>query len=165
MEYRAGTEINDGWESVLAEPGREALSDLKKVQNWKAVTLPHNWEDYHGYHRVSHGNLHGTTWYRKRVVYSPEWRKKRVWLLFEGVGSYADVWVNETYVGGHKGGRTCFSLDITDALTEEKENILLVRARHPAKIRDLPWVCGSVSGHQIQKDRSLWEFFVRYTFN
>lgn len=150
MEYRAGTEINDSWESVLAEPGREALSDLladiNRSQNWKAVTLPHNWEDYHGCHRVSHGNLHGTAWYRKRMLFSPEWKKKRVWLLFEGVGSYADVWVNGTYVGGHQGGRTCFSLDITDALTEGEENILLVRARHPAKIRDLPWVCGGCFG-------------------
>ena len=145
MEYRRYICLNDHWESVLADGGvMDSWQDaLRKA--WTAVRIPHNWEDYHGYHRVSHGNLHGSAWYRRELDFDPQWRGKRISLLFEGVGSYAEVWVNRHLVGGHKGGRTCFRLDITPFL-QEGRNLLRVRAWHPEKIMDLPWVCGGCFG-------------------
>ncbi len=146
MEYRETRVINDAWESILAEGSAQDSYQDVEAKEWKKVTVPHNWEDYQGYHRVSHGNLHGTAWYRRNLGYDECWKGKRVFLFFEGVSSYADVWVNEQYVGGHKGGRTCFSLEITDALDPAGANKVLVRARHPEKINDLPWICGGCYG-------------------
>lgn len=146
MEYRKATEINDVWESVLADEDAQLFCRGGEELAWKQVKVPHNWEDYHGYHRVSHGNLHGTAWYRRKLDYDAGWKGKKVFLAFEGVGSYADVWVNGQYVGGHKGGRTCFSLDITEALEDTDGNNITVRARHPEKINDLPWICGGCYG-------------------
>ncbi|MDY3917926.1 MAG: malectin domain-containing carbohydrate-binding protein [Candidatus Limivivens sp.] len=146
MEYRESMTINEGWESILASSDMEKFETVLRRDQWKKVELPHNWEQYEGYHRVSHGNLHGTAWYRKELNYREAWRDRQVFLLFEGVGSYADVWLNGRYVGGHKGGRTCFSLDITEALSPEGSNVLYVRAAHPEKIRDLPWICGGCYG-------------------
>lgn len=145
MEYRSSMEINDQWESIMWEETGKPEEVLRN-KAWEKVRIPHNWENYHGYHRVSHGNLHGTAWYRRSLSYQEAWKGKRVFLLFEGVGAYADVWLNGNYVGGHKGGRTCFSLDITEELKEGEENLLLVRARHPEKIKDLPWICGGCFG-------------------
>ncbi|RYZ13560.1 MAG: glycoside hydrolase family 2, partial [Sphingobacteriales bacterium] len=71
---------------------------------------------------------------------------KRFFLYFEGVGSYAAVYLNNKYAGSHAGGRTTFTLDITRLIkTDGSQNQLEVRANHPANIKDLPWVCGGCS--------------------
>jgi beta-galactosidase len=59
-------------------------------------------------------------------------KNKRYFLWFEGVGSYATVWLNGRQVGYHAGGRTSFTLDVTDAVKAGKQNLLAVRADHPA---------------------------------
>ena len=115
------------------------------AQEWKEVCLPHNWEDYQGYRCLSHGNLHGTAWYQNRFAVQPE-RKDHVFVEFEGAGSYLTLWCNGKYIGGHKGGRTCYTAELTEALKPGGENMLLVRTDHPEKIRDLPWVCGGCWG-------------------
>lgn len=112
---------------------------------WLNVSVPHNWDKYHGYLRKVHGNRHGYAWYRKSFLVEKKEDKNRYFLWFEGVGSYAAVWVNDKKVGYHAGGRTSFTIDITDAIIFGKPNILAVRADHPAQIRNLPWVCGGCS--------------------
>ena len=110
--------------------------------NWRSVEIPHNWDDYQGYRQLRHGNLHGTAWYRRSFKVDPNEYGRRIFLFFEGVGSYATVWVNGQQVGQHAGGLTTFTLDITAVVTLDRDNLLVVRADHPASIRDLPWVCG-----------------------
>ncbi|HVS97870.1 MAG TPA: malectin domain-containing carbohydrate-binding protein [Puia sp.] len=125
--------IDDGWTS--------ALNGL----HWRAVDIPHNWDDYGGYRRLRHGNLHGFALYRRRLSVDKR-PGLRYFLWFEGVGSYATVWVNGQKVGYHAGGRTSFTVDITDALSNgHAVNTIDLRADHPAFIRDLPWVCGGCS--------------------
>ncbi len=109
------------------------------------MCIPHNWEDYHGYHEVSHGNLHGTAWYRTDFNWSGEDSQERLYAFFEGVGSYASVFVNGVLLGEHAGGRTTFTVDLTPGLKAGK-NTLAVRAHHPEKIDDLPFVCGGCWG-------------------
>ena len=137
--------LNEGWRSVVDEKDSGAYRGFEAVgfddRGWKAVDVPHNWDQYGGYRRLRHGNLHGYAWYRKH--FNAE-KDKRHFLWFEGVGSYARVWVNGKYVGYHAGGRTSFTIDITDAM-RSGDNIIAVRADHPAFIRDLPWVCGACS--------------------
>lgn len=146
MEYRKDLSFCEGWETVLGTGDQEPLETAKAHTGWKNVRIPHNWDQYEGYHRVSHGNLHGTAWYRNRLETRPEWEGKQVFLFFEGVGSYADIWVNGNYAGGHKGGRTCFQTEITEFLRKTGYNEVWVRARHPEKIDDLPWICGGCYG-------------------
>lgn len=64
--------------------------------------------------------------------------------ILRGVGSYAHVWVNGIYSGYHAGGRTSFTIDITDKIVSG-ENLIALRADHPPNIKDLPWVCGGCS--------------------
>jgi len=108
--------------------------------------VPHNWEDYHGYAEVSHGNLHGTAWYRHAFELPEDFGgDERLYAFFEGVGSYAAVWCNGVRVGEHAGGRTTFTVDLTSALRDGR-NVLAVRAHHPEGIDDLPFVCGGCWG-------------------
>jgi hypothetical protein len=122
------------------------LTSLNKTNTWKKVNIPHNWDDYYGYRRLLHGNLHGDAVYKKDITIKQSKTGKRFFLFFEGVGSYATVFLNNKKVGEHNGGRTTFTIEITDVLkTDGTKNELEVRASHPANIKDLPWVCGGCS--------------------
>ena len=147
---RKDISLNSGWETIADEKnigaynGFEALS--YKTSNWKDVNIPHNWDQYEGYQRRLHGNKHGYAWYRKIFKSSETKKGKRFFLYFEGVGSYATVWLNGKNVGDHAGGRTTFTLDVTAAIRlNNQDNVLAVRADHPANIQDLPWVDGGCS--------------------
>jgi hypothetical protein len=54
----------------------------------------HNWDDYYGYRRLVHGNLHGDAVYKKTFSIKQSKTGKRFFLFFEGVGSYATVTLN-----------------------------------------------------------------------
>jgi hypothetical protein len=135
--------LSANWRTILA-PAETANFEQPSFDDstWPQVSIPHNHDTYHGYRQLRHGNLHTTAWYRRAFKVDPGERGRRIFLFFEGVGSYATVWVNGKYVGQHAGGLTTFTLDITDAVTFDRDNLLAVRADHPAGIRDLPWICG-----------------------
>lgn len=127
--------LNDNWTTTLNGSNK-----------WKQVSIPHNWDDYYGYRRLLHGNLHGDAVYKRTVSIKQRKTGKRFFLYFEGVGSYATVYLNNKKVGEHNGGRTTFTIDVTDAIkTDGTKNELMVNASHPANIQNLPWVCGGCS--------------------
>jgi beta-galactosidase len=142
--------LDAGWRTAAAGGPELAVAAAFEQpgfddRNWQLVDVPHNWDDYGGLHRVVHGNRHGTAWYRRSFEVAASERGRRVLLFFEGVGSYAMVWVNGKPAGQHAGGRTTFTLDVTDLVAFGGANLLAVRADHPAGIEDLPWVCGGCS--------------------
>lgn len=138
------------WKSVVHDTDPAAYDGFERPgyddSAWTPVTVPHNWDKYEGARQLRHGNRHGTAWYRTEFRVEPEEREgKRVFLYFEGVGSYATVWVNGQKAGTHAGGRTTFTLDVTEHVQYGVSNTLAVKAEHPAMIADLPWVCGGCS--------------------
>jgi hypothetical protein len=52
-------------------------------------------------------------------------------LRFGAVDYLAEVWLNGTPVGGHEGGETPFTLDVTDAVRPGQTNLLAVRVLNP----------------------------------
>lgn len=146
---RREVSLDAGWRSVAADTVGSGPVDFERPDfddsSWVSVDVPHNWDDYAGLTRVLHGNRHGTAWYRRKFTVDAAERDRRVYLFFEGVGSYATVWVNGREAGKHSGGRTTFTLDVTDLVKIGEVNLLAVRADHPAGITDLPWVCGGCS--------------------
>lgn len=105
--------------------------------NWPAIALPHTWSTYE-----TTGELHpfmkhpsetddefwwyGWGWYRKRFVVDQVHRDRKLFLEFDGVQKYCQVWLNGICVGEHKGGFTSFSLDVTEFVTFDQENVLAV---------------------------------------
>ena len=68
-------------------------------------------------------------WYRRRFGTPALPRGERLVLHFGAVDYRAEVWVNGQYVGGHEGGHTPFTVDITRSLRpEEPEQVVVVRA-------------------------------------
>lgn len=132
---RQDISLNENWQT-----------SLNNTTEWKKINVPHNWDDYYGYRRLLHGNLHGNAVYKKDIVIQQSKTGKRFFLFFEGVSSYAIVFLNDKKIGEHAGGRTTFTLDITDAVkTGGAINKLQVNVAHPENIKDLPWVCGGCS--------------------
>ncbi|MEJ5963107.1 malectin domain-containing carbohydrate-binding protein [Pedobacter immunditicola] len=148
-DLRKSISLNENWQSIAAD-SINAYHGFEhtgfKDKNWKKVNVPHNWDQYEGYRRMVHGNRHGYAWYRKTFQTPEKGAGKRFFLYFEGVGSYATIWLNGKKVGYHAGGRTTFTIDVTAAIKlNNQPNLLAVRADHPANIQDLPWVDGGCS--------------------
>jgi len=55
--------------------------------------------------------------YKRSVLIPSDFKGKRILLRFDGVYSYARVWVNGTFIREHHGGFTSWDCDITDQLT------------------------------------------------
>lgn len=147
---RKNITLNENWQSIADDNNINAYQGFEQQgfndKAWKKVNVPHNWDQYEGYRRMLHGNRHGYAWYRKSFSTSEKKDGKRFFLYFEGVGSYATIWLNGKKVGYHAGGRTTFTIDVTsDVKLNNQPNLLAVRADHPANIQDLPWVDGGCS--------------------
>ena len=147
------TELNEGWKTWLIDNSQLTIDNSKGNHQSPIINcqIPHNWDDYYGYRQLTHGNLHGTTMYVKdfsldncplSTVNSQ--LKKRYFLRFEGVGTYATIKVNGHDFGRYPVGRTTLTLDVTNAL-KQGTNRLEVKAEHPEMIADMPWVCGGCS--------------------
>jgi hypothetical protein len=67
-------------------------------------------------------------WYMKSFSVPGNWTGKLLLLHFEACDYAASVWINGRPAGGHEGGYTPFTLDIT-ALVKPGENTIVLRAR------------------------------------
>jgi len=112
-QVRTDISLNDNWRSVANDSNKNAFNGFEKSsfsdKKWEQVAVPHNWDAYAGYRRLRHGNRHGYAWYRKTFTVKPQPSGKQYFLFFEGVGSYATIWLNSKKVGYHAGGRTTFT--------------------------------------------------------
>lgn len=86
-------------------------------------------------------------WYRK--AFSAPTGKGRLLLHFGAVDWQATVWVNGQKVGSHQGGFDPFTIDITDAATEE-ENEIAVAVWDPADAGHQP------RGKQVLEPNNIW---------
>lgn len=76
-------------------------------------------------------------WYQRTLELPEPHAGMRLILHFEAVDYRADVWINGQYVGGHEGGQTRFSFDVTD-LVRAEQNMLTVRAHDNAEDLEQP---------------------------
>lgn len=115
--------FNDNWRFTLTEPD----SDGKTLENahWYNVEIPHDWLI------GDTANLYksGCGWYEKYFTVDALGEDDCYILIFDGVYMDTTVYVNDKEVGKWKYGYTTFSFDITDAL-KNGENRILVRVNH-----------------------------------
>lgn len=90
---------------------------------WEKVTVPHTWNATDG---MTPEYYRGTGEYRYHLKVVPEMLKKRAFLRFEAVSQVADVFVNGTKAGSHKGAFNAFCFEITPLL-KKGENLLEVK--------------------------------------
>ena len=98
--------------------------------------------------------FHDVVWYARAFEYSGD---RRLLLHFGAVDYRATVWVNGVHVVSHEGGHTPFSADVTDALSDSGENVVVVRAEDPSQDVTIP------RGKQYWKAESEGIFYTRTT--
>ena len=75
---------------------------------------------------------HGVAWYwREFTPPTNPYDGGRLLIRFHAVDYLADVWVNDVSVGGHEGGETPFTLDITGVIKPGAPNRIAVRVLNP----------------------------------
>ncbi|MFI3168168.1 MAG: glycoside hydrolase family 2 TIM barrel-domain containing protein [Bacillota bacterium] len=64
--------------------------------------------------------------YEKTIFADDDWFDKRVFITFEGVAHVANVYVNDVFVEGHKGGYTAFTVELSQHLKFGAQNKITV---------------------------------------
>ena len=88
-------------------------------------------------------------WYQRKFSVPSKWKGERVLLHFGAVDWKTDIWVNQIKIGQHTGGFTPFSFDITPAL-KNGENELVVKVWDPTDNGTQP------RGKQVNKPSGIW---------
>ena len=91
-------------------------------------------------------------WYRRKIEIPQAWTDKRVLLHFQAVDYDTFVWIDNEFVGRHRGSSSTFHFDITRFITAGKTHDVLVRARDYTKKRN------QTAGKQCG-DYILWNTF------
>lgn len=103
------------------------------------VDLPHTWnaqdalsgkQDYY----------RGMGNYEKKLTIKSEWKGKRVFIRFEGVNTVANLFVNDTHIGEHRGGYGAFVFELTDCVNYGAENKLTVKVSNALQLDVMPLV-------------------------
>lgn len=120
--------INKGFESAL-EP-----------RNSQKIDLPHTWN-------TKDAMFGDTDYYRGMYCYSKMLRcgedlfGKRIFLRIGAAQTIADVYIDNRFVGQHKGGYTAFVYELTDYIQLGKEHRLDIRVSNPQTM-DIAPICG-----------------------
>ncbi|MBB5622628.1 beta-galactosidase [Pedobacter cryoconitis] len=109
---------------------------VQRQSDWKKVTLPHTWNATDM--QLTKDFYEGEGQYKKQIVFGREYKDKRLFLRFEGVGQVAQVYVNQKLVGMHKGSYSAFCLDITYAVKIGEANTILVKVNNKARKDIIP---------------------------
>jgi len=151
------SDFNAGWSYVIGDPSDAAATEID-VSEWREVDLPHDWsiEDYEIQDGAHDGPFYrdlpggkdvgylrdGVAWYRKTFSLPRAAAKKRVLVLFDGVQTQSEVWVNGTKAGENVYGYAPFDLDITPLLNDPgRSNVMAVRTENTGE--NSRWFAGA----------------------
>lgn len=76
---------------------------------------------------IGEEKFHPYVWYQRAFEVPVDQIGKKVMLHFQASDYLTKVWVNGNYIGSHKGGNAHFSFDISNAVTTNEKNELIVK--------------------------------------
>jgi len=127
--------------TALREPGSRTHEPLHVAEQIGTVTVPGNiqlqlgftdpWLDVPELEAINNHE-----WlYVRDFVSPPLERGERLFIVFDGVDYFADVWVNGHHVGHHEGGFTTFEFDLSElTLPPGERNELVVAVSCPWRV-------------------------------
>ncbi|MER6560015.1 glycoside hydrolase family 2 TIM barrel-domain containing protein [Streptomyces sp. NPDC001027] len=151
---RVWIQLNNGWRFIRSDVAGAQAPGFND-SGWTSVTTPHTWNAVDGadggndYHR-------GVGWYRRHYTVPSELAGKRLYLQFAGVDQVADVWVNGTYLGQHKGGYSRFRFDATAVLVPGGDNVIAVKASNARDADVAPLSADYTFQGGVYRNVSLW---------
>jgi beta-galactosidase len=122
---RTSLSLDAGWRFLACDQAGAAQPAFNDA-GWQKVDLPHTWNAFDG---EDGGNNYrrGAGWYRRHLRVDPAMAGRRLYLQFDGASLMADVYVNGTWLGAHRGGFARFRFDATQALVPGEDNLIAVR--------------------------------------
>lgn len=100
---------------------------------WQTVDLPHDWELFTDFDSKKSGpsqgyKQRGIAWYRKSFYIPAEHKDKHIELVFGGVATECEIYLNGSVLKRNYSGLNEFAVDISDrAFFGDKPNVLAVR--------------------------------------
>jgi beta-galactosidase len=111
----------ENWDfSPDKSPQNSTITAPPQNTGWTRLSIPHVF-------RLSGLPDDSAGWYKTTFKADTNEQEKCFYLFLEGAASVADVFVNGTHVGQHRGAYTAAAFDLTNALKFGQDNELLVR--------------------------------------
>jgi beta-galactosidase len=133
---RATYNFNSDWKLLVGDRAGAEAAGFDDAA-WKAVTLPHAWNEDEAFKNDIRNLSTGIAWYRKHFVLPPDTAGRKVFLEFEGVRQAAEVFLNGRRLGLHENGVMAFGFDVSDAVKPApEENVLAVRTNNDWDLRE-----------------------------
>jgi len=121
--------LNGSWKYKIDEENVGIEQGYYKTDvdfsEWENMEIPTNW------YLTEVGDYFGVIWFETTLRVPDNFKGKKIFLRFEGVDYYADVWLNGQFIGSHEGMFNPFEFDVTDTVKMDCENILVVRVNAP----------------------------------
>ncbi len=92
---------------------------------WQTVSLPHTWNNLDGQDGGTY--YRGPAWYRNSFSISKDLSGKQIYIRFGAANMITDLYINDKFVGEHKGGYAAFVFDITKYVKPGNKNIIAVK--------------------------------------
>ena len=132
MSQRASYSLNEAWFFT-----KQNIKNNAKIA-WEKVNIPHTWNAEDALKIKNY--YKGDAWYKKEFSLLPQDSDKTIYIQFEGVFSYAEVYLNGKLLGSHKGGYSAFQFDASHLVSFQTPNNLMVKANN--ENTDIPPLMG-----------------------
>jgi beta-galactosidase len=130
--------INQGWlfkrlelaqslTSTSTSNSNSNASNELSQEKWQLVNLPHTPKIEP---LIVNDQWQGTSWYQKQLKIDSKWKNNKIFIRFEGAMSHAEVWLNDKKIAEHLGGYLPFTIDLTELVSFNSDNILKVKLKN-----------------------------------
>jgi beta-galactosidase len=128
---RSVLSLNQNWRFFRVDDSKDSIAVTDDSLNlddrsWERVNLPHTVR----LEPIDAGggrNFQGICWYTRHFTAQNAWKNRVLYLRFEGAMSVADVWLNGKKLTTHFNGYQPFTIDISNSVRFDGENVLAVR--------------------------------------
>ena len=125
--------FNEGWLFKKGPfPTDQILFQSGFDQRWQDVTIPHTWNAIDMQNDKNYFYA-GEAFYKKTYRPDASMKDKRIFLNFEGVASVAELYINGTFAGNHKGGYSAFTIEISKLLKFGEDNEILLKVDNSSR--------------------------------
>ncbi|MEI7664007.1 MAG: glycoside hydrolase family 2 TIM barrel-domain containing protein, partial [Bacteroidota bacterium] len=146
------TTLTYGWKFAKG-PVENAYRVKFDDSKWQDVTIPHDWAIAGPFIPDANGNTgklpwKGEGWYRNKLIIPKGCEGNRVYLVFDGILTSPEIYINGRLAGTWDYGYNSFYLDITDLLLPKGENTVAIHA--DTRNHDSRWYPGAGIFRKIQ---------------
>lgn len=125
MNSRIKLDLNNKWHFIKGDIVGVEAPDFSD-RDWPQVELPHTWNARDGCDGDDY-LYRGYCWYRRSFSLPEAQGANCVYVQFGAVNRECDVYVNGRLAGRHVGGYSRFTVDLTDLVDREGDNIMALR--------------------------------------